>query len=275
MKNGVGQPVLVASVVGERTAVRPNTENLPRKVSIEFGESGTGEIVRQIGDALRAKLQCLCRLLSLEMEKILPEGIREVQMWNPLRVVGFITSFNFPYAVLGCEDVETLTECSLNLNTVFCEEEIIVSALGTWVSRFASFKVEKLISNLFNVYIAIIGVDLAGMSTIIGILDQCLSISRRLLLLLWLIRAMPTKCSTECHQESSRLEGRDSPLFATIANKGNRECCYREGVRARRVRSREPRKKRGDAGKENHSSGNEVGTTRRIVYVQNLEILGL
>ncbi|KAI3783011.1 hypothetical protein L2E82_13073 [Cichorium intybus] len=107
-----------------------------------------GEIVRQIGDALRGNLQYLCRLLSLEMGKILPEGIREVQLWNPLGVLGVITSFSFPYAVLGCEDVET-------------------SALGTWVSRFASSKVEK-------------GADLAGMSTIIGILDQCLSISRRL-----------------------------------------------------------------------------------------------
>uniref|UniRef100_A0A453KUF3 Aldehyde dehydrogenase domain-containing protein n=1 Tax=Aegilops tauschii subsp. strangulata TaxID=200361 RepID=A0A453KUF3_AEGTS len=38
-----------------------------------------GEIVRQIGDALRAKLHHLGRLLSLEMGKILPEGIGEVQ----------------------------------------------------------------------------------------------------------------------------------------------------------------------------------------------------
>ncbi|KVH92900.1 Aldehyde dehydrogenase, conserved site-containing protein [Cynara cardunculus var. scolymus] len=99
-----------------------------------------GEIVRQIGDALRAKLQYLGRLLSLEMGKILPEGIGEVQevidmcdfavglsrqlngsvipsehanpsitliyydyvqMWNPLGIVGVITAFNFPCAVLG------------------------------------------------------------------------------------------------------------------------------------------------------------------------------
>uniref|UniRef100_A0A0E0ESN0 Aldehyde dehydrogenase domain-containing protein n=1 Tax=Oryza meridionalis TaxID=40149 RepID=A0A0E0ESN0_9ORYZ len=38
-----------------------------------------GEIVRQIGDALRAKLHHLGRLVSLEMGKILPEGIGEVQ----------------------------------------------------------------------------------------------------------------------------------------------------------------------------------------------------
>ncbi|XP_059643579.1 aldehyde dehydrogenase family 7 member B4 [Cornus florida] len=92
-----------------------------------------GEIVRQIGDALRSKLEHLGRLVSLEMGKILPEGIGEVQevidmcdfavglsrqlngsiipserpnhmmleMWNPLGIVGVITAFNFPSAVLG------------------------------------------------------------------------------------------------------------------------------------------------------------------------------
>uniref|UniRef100_A0A2P2KPB4 aldehyde dehydrogenase (NAD(+)) n=1 Tax=Rhizophora mucronata TaxID=61149 RepID=A0A2P2KPB4_RHIMU len=92
-----------------------------------------GEIVRQIGDALRAKLQPLGHLLSLEMGKILAEGIGEVQefidmcdfavglsrqlngliipserpnhimleTWNPLGIVGVITAFNFPCAVLG------------------------------------------------------------------------------------------------------------------------------------------------------------------------------
>lgn len=39
-----------------------------------------GEIVRQIGDVLRAKLEFLGRLVSLEMGKILPEGIGEVQV---------------------------------------------------------------------------------------------------------------------------------------------------------------------------------------------------
>ncbi|MQM09459.1 hypothetical protein Taro_042331 [Colocasia esculenta] len=92
-----------------------------------------GDIVRQIGDALRAKLQQLGRLVSLEMGKILPEGIGEIQeiidmcdyavglsrqlngsiipserpnhmmmeVWNPLGIVGVITAFNFPCAVLG------------------------------------------------------------------------------------------------------------------------------------------------------------------------------
>ncbi|CAB3359655.1 Hypothetical predicted protein [Cloeon dipterum] len=92
-----------------------------------------GEIVRQIGDALRAKLQPLGQLVSLEMGKILPEGVGEVQeyidicdyavglsrmlegrvlpserpghalleKWNPLGVVGVISAFNFPIAVYG------------------------------------------------------------------------------------------------------------------------------------------------------------------------------
>jgi aldehyde dehydrogenase family 7 protein A1 len=92
-----------------------------------------GEIVRQIGDALRAKLHALGALVSLEMGKIKAEGVGEVQefidicdlavglsrtiagqvlpseradhtlleCWNPLGNVGIITAFNFPCAVLG------------------------------------------------------------------------------------------------------------------------------------------------------------------------------
>ncbi|KAK3097064.1 hypothetical protein FSP39_006048 [Pinctada imbricata] len=92
-----------------------------------------GEIVRQMGEALRAKKNLLGKLESLEMGKILPEGEGEVQEyidiadyavglsrmfaghvypserpghmlmenWNPLGVVGVITAFNFPVAVYG------------------------------------------------------------------------------------------------------------------------------------------------------------------------------
>jgi len=92
-----------------------------------------GEIVRQIGVALREKLEPLGKLISMEMGKILPEGIGEVQeyvdicdyavglsrmfegkvipserpnhalleMWNPLGTIGIITAFNFPVAVFG------------------------------------------------------------------------------------------------------------------------------------------------------------------------------
>ncbi|XP_076635538.1 aldehyde dehydrogenase 7 family member A1 [Colletes latitarsis] len=92
-----------------------------------------GEIVRQIGEELRNNLKPLGQLVSLEMGKILPEGIGEVQefidicdyavglsrmlpgsifpserkdhalleKWNPLGVVGVISAFNFPVAVYG------------------------------------------------------------------------------------------------------------------------------------------------------------------------------
>ncbi|CAI9543826.1 unnamed protein product [Staurois parvus] len=92
-----------------------------------------GEIVRQIGDALRKKISVLGHLVSLEMGKILVEGVGEVQeyvdicdyavglsrivggpilpserpghalieQWNPVGLVGIITAFNFPVAVYG------------------------------------------------------------------------------------------------------------------------------------------------------------------------------
>ncbi|MEX1024157.1 MAG: aldehyde dehydrogenase family protein [Planctomycetota bacterium] len=90
-----------------------------------------GEIVRRIGNAMRAKKDELGRLIALEMGKIHQEGLGEVQeaidiadfavgqsrmlyglsmhserpghamreQWHPLGVVGCITAFNFPMAV--------------------------------------------------------------------------------------------------------------------------------------------------------------------------------
>jgi len=92
-----------------------------------------GEIVRQVGVALREKKDVLGALVSLEMGKILTEGLGEVQemidicdfavgqarflsgptlqserpghrmmeQWHPLGTVGIITAFNFPVAVWG------------------------------------------------------------------------------------------------------------------------------------------------------------------------------
>jgi len=90
-----------------------------------------GEIVRQFGIALREKKEPLGRLVSLEMGKILTEGLGEVQemidvcdyavglsrtlsgptlqserpmhrmmeQWHPLGPIGVITAFNFPVSV--------------------------------------------------------------------------------------------------------------------------------------------------------------------------------
>ena len=90
-----------------------------------------GEIVRQFGDALRAKKEALGQLVSYEMGKSLQEGYGEVQemidicdfavglsrqlyglqmhserpkhrmfeQWHPLGIVGIISAFNFPVAV--------------------------------------------------------------------------------------------------------------------------------------------------------------------------------
>ena len=90
-----------------------------------------GEIVRQIGEALREKKPALGRLVSYEMGKSLQEGLGEVQemidicdfavglsrqlygltmnskrpmnrmyeQWHPFGVVGIISAFNFPVAV--------------------------------------------------------------------------------------------------------------------------------------------------------------------------------
>jgi aldehyde dehydrogenase (NAD+) len=90
-----------------------------------------GEVVRQLGDELRRHKAALGRLVSLEMGKILSEGLGEVQemidicdfavglsrqlygltmhserarhrlyeQWHPLGPIGIVTAFNFPVAV--------------------------------------------------------------------------------------------------------------------------------------------------------------------------------
>jgi aldehyde dehydrogenase (NAD+) len=90
-----------------------------------------GQIVRELGDELRLHKDDLGALVTLEMGKILPEGLGEVQemidvadfavglsrqlygltmpserpghrmyeLWHPLGITGVITAFNFPVAV--------------------------------------------------------------------------------------------------------------------------------------------------------------------------------
>ncbi|KAL1132164.1 hypothetical protein AAG570_010121 [Ranatra chinensis] len=76
-----------------------------------------GEVVRQIGEALRKKLVPLGKLVSLEMGPDYAVGLSRMysgsifpserpghvllEQWNPLGVIGVISAFNFPLAVYG------------------------------------------------------------------------------------------------------------------------------------------------------------------------------
>uniref|UniRef100_A0A3B3U5Z0 Aldehyde dehydrogenase 7 family, member A1 n=1 Tax=Poecilia latipinna TaxID=48699 RepID=A0A3B3U5Z0_9TELE len=111
------------------------------KVWADIPAPKRGEIVRQIGDALRKKITTLGSLVSLEMGKIFVEGVGEVQeyvdvcdyavglsrmiggpilpserpghalleQWNPVGLVGIITAFNFPVAVYGWNNAIAMT----------------------------------------------------------------------------------------------------------------------------------------------------------------------
>ncbi|OWK12257.1 ALDH7A1, partial [Cervus elaphus hippelaphus] len=114
-----------------------------------------GEVVRQIGDALREKIQVLGSLVSLEMGKILVEGVGEVQeyvdvcdyavglsrmiggpilpserpghalieQWNPVGLVGVITAFNFPVAVYGWNNAIAMICGNACLCTAMAKDE--------------------------------------------------------------------------------------------------------------------------------------------------------
>ena len=125
---------LVGSI---QLADKTSFETVVKKAEQAFGVWRTwpaprrGEIVRQIGEALREKKEPLGRLVSYEMGKSLQEGYGEVQemidicdfavglsrqlhgltmhserpghrmyeQWHPLGTVGVISAFNFPVAV--------------------------------------------------------------------------------------------------------------------------------------------------------------------------------
>ncbi len=113
----------VARKIGEAQAAFLSWRNVPAPKR--------GELVRLLGDELRANKDALGRLVSLEAGKILQEGLGEVQemidicdfavglsrqlygltiaseraghrmmeQWHPLGAVGIISAFNFPVAV--------------------------------------------------------------------------------------------------------------------------------------------------------------------------------
>jgi aldehyde dehydrogenase (NAD+) len=125
---------VIASV---RTASAQDYERVAATAVQAFQEWRTwpaprrGEVVRQLGEELRRHKEALGRLVTLEMGKILSEGLGEVQemidmadlavgmsrqlyglsmhserpehrmyeQWHPLGPVGIITAFNFPVAV--------------------------------------------------------------------------------------------------------------------------------------------------------------------------------
>ena len=125
---------LIASVT---TASQENYTTTVEKAMAAFAEwqlwpaPRRGEVVRQIGDELRANKAALGKLVSYEMGKSLQEGLGEVQemidicdfavglsrqlhgltmhserpghrmyeQYHPLGIVGVISAFNFPVAV--------------------------------------------------------------------------------------------------------------------------------------------------------------------------------
>jgi len=125
---------LIASVT---SAGKENYDAVIKQAEIAFKEwrqwpaPKRGEVVRQVGEALRKYKQPLGKLVSYEMGKSLQEGLGEVQemidicdfavglsrqlhgltmhserpshrmyeQWHPLGIVGIISAFNFPVAV--------------------------------------------------------------------------------------------------------------------------------------------------------------------------------
>lgn len=125
---------LIGTVIG---ADENSYEAVVKKAEQAFAEwrnwpaPKRGEVVRQLGDALRTHKEALGKLVSYEMGKSLQEGYGEVQemidicdfavglsrqlygltmhserpnhrmyeQWHPLGVVGIISAFNFPVAV--------------------------------------------------------------------------------------------------------------------------------------------------------------------------------
>lgn len=125
---------LIASVISADKAAYDTAINTSRQAFLEWRAwpaPKRGEIVRQIGEALRINKEALGKLVSFEMGKSLQEGLGEVQemidicdfavglsrqlyglsmhserpghrmyeQYHPLGIVGVISAFNFPVAV--------------------------------------------------------------------------------------------------------------------------------------------------------------------------------
>ena len=127
-----GEPIAAVRLAGleEYEQVVANAQNAFQRWRM-LPAPQRGEIIRQVGEALRVHKDDLGRLITLEVGKLLSEGLGEVQesidmadlavgmsrqlfgltmhserpqhrmyeQWHPLGVVGIITAFNFPNAV--------------------------------------------------------------------------------------------------------------------------------------------------------------------------------
>jgi aldehyde dehydrogenase (NAD+) len=130
-------PATGKAIASVPTARRPECQLVLAKASERFEEwrmrpaAARGEVVRQLGEILRANKSELGELISLEVGKVRSEGLGEVQemidicdfavglsrqlyglsmhserpkhrmfeQWHPAGAVGIITAFNFPMAV--------------------------------------------------------------------------------------------------------------------------------------------------------------------------------
>ncbi|MDP6934085.1 MAG: aldehyde dehydrogenase family protein [Myxococcota bacterium] len=130
-------PTTAQAIAGISLASRDDYENVVTEAARAFREwrmvpaPKRGDIVREMGDALRAHREDLGALVTLEVGKVLSEGVGEVQesvdiadfsvglsrqlyglsmhseraqhrmyeQWHPIGPVGVITAFNFPNAV--------------------------------------------------------------------------------------------------------------------------------------------------------------------------------
>lgn len=129
-----------------------------------------GEIVRQMRQSLHEKIEPLGELVSLEMGKIRPEGVGEVQeyidvcdyavglsrsfsgqvipserpghfmmeQWNPLGTVGIISAFNFPVAVYGWNSALSL----------ICGNAVVWK--GSPTTNLSSVAVTKVLGNVLE-----------------------------------------------------------------------------------------------------------------------------
>ncbi len=148
-----------------------------------------GEVIRQLGNALREAKQDLGRLVSLEAGKIVAEGEGEVQemidicdyavglsrqlygltiaserplhrmmeQWHPLGIVGIVTAFNFPVAVWAWNSA---------LAAVCGDSTIWKPSSETPLTAVATIKIAEKICRANDVDPAIFSLVIGGGSTI-------------------------------------------------------------------------------------------------------------